>query len=100
MVIGMSLAFIAAAVGAAALACNAYFAKALREARSTRGRASAITLISLLVTPTLAAVVASMILARLDALFMGMPLFYFGYAVGLVCFIVLNRRYRRLTDGA
>lgn len=82
------------AVVAVAAVCNALLSPRVRDGETSRGRASAITLVALLVTPALA---TSVILAAFDVPAMPLMLyFHAGYAVGLVCFIVLNRRYRDL----
>jgi MFS family permease len=80
------------AVVAVAAICNALLTPRVRTGETSRGRASAITLFALLITPALA---TTLILALFEV--PAMPLmvyFYGGYAVGLACFIVLNRRYR------
>jgi hypothetical protein len=82
------------AVVAVAAVCNAVLVPRVQSGDTTRGRASIVTLVALLVTPTLATAV---ILAVFEAPVMPLTVyFYAGYAVGLVCFIVLNRRYRDL----
>ncbi|HEX7035492.1 MAG TPA: hypothetical protein VF210_06945 [Pseudomonadales bacterium] len=85
------------AVLAAAWICHALFVPRLRAGRASSGIASLITLAVLLVTPTVAAAVAAAV--AVDRGVVGAPLFfYLGYAVGLVCFIVLNRKYRRFGE--
>jgi MFS family permease len=77
---------------AVAALCNALLSPRVRSGDTSRGRASAITLVALLVTPAFATL---LILVAFEV--PAVPLtvyFYGGYAVGLVCFIVLNRRYR------
>jgi hypothetical protein len=90
----VTFALIGLAVVAVAAICNAVLAPRVRAGETSRGRASVITLVALLVTPTLA---TTLILTLFEAPMMPlMVYFYGGYAVGLVCFIVLNRRYRDL----
>ena len=85
------------AVLAAAWICHALLVPRLESGRVSRGSASLITLAVLLLTPTVAAAVAAAVAAGRGVV--GAPLFfYLGYAVGLVCFIVLNRRYRRFGE--
>lgn len=82
-----------AVVGIAAV-CNAVLVPRVRAGETSRGRASALTLAALLISP---AVGTMLILALLEAPMVPLTVyFYSGYAVGLVCFIVLNRRYRDL----
>ena len=86
------------AVLAAAWICHGLFVPRLQSGSTSRGTASVITLAALLVTPTVAAGVAAAVAAGSSVA--GAPLyFYLGYAVGLVCFIVLNRNYRRFGEG-
>jgi len=97
MVVALAFAGIVVAVVGAAVVCNARFAARVRRGAVSRGEAATVTLIVLLTVPAVAAVGASAALAALsDAPFSAMLFFYGGYAVGLVCFIVLNRRFRDL----
>lgn len=99
MAVLVSYLGVAGAVVAVAVICNAVFAPRLGSGQSARGTASVITLLALLVTPAVAATIAVTAAARTGTFPYGGPLyFYAGYAVGLVCFIVLNRRFRRLGD--
>jgi hypothetical protein len=82
------------AVVAVAAICNAVLVPRVRAGETSRGRASVTTLLALLVTPPLATM---LVLTVFEAPMMPLMIyFYGGYAVGLVCFIVLNRRYRDL----
>lgn len=84
-----------AVLGVAAV-CNALLVPRVRSGETSRGRASVVTLLSLLVAPPLA---TALILTVFEAPMMPIMIyFYGGYSVGLVCFIVLNRRFRDL-DG-
>lgn len=97
IVVVLAFAGIVGAVVGAALVCNARFASRVRRGAVGRGEAAAVTLITLLTVPAVAAIGASAAVAALsDAPFSAMLFFYGGYAVGLVCFIVLNRRFRGL----
>lgn len=89
---------IALAVLAAAAVLSVIFSPRLAAGTASPGQASAVTLIALLITPTIAALLA-LTLARHEApVIHGATLyFYAGYAVGLACFIALNRRYRRIS---
>jgi hypothetical protein len=88
------LLLIGLVVVAVAAVCNAMLVPRVRSGETTRGRASVVTLVALLIAPALATPV---ILTVFEAPVMPlMVYFYAGYAVGLVCFIVLNRRYRDL----
>jgi hypothetical protein len=99
MVVALAFAGIVIAVVGAALVCHLRFSSRVRRGAVSRGDASAVTLITLLTVPAVAAVGASAAVAALsDAAFSAMLFFYGGYAVGLVCFIVLNRRFRNLAE--
>lgn len=89
---------VTAAVLAAAWVCHSMFVPRLVSGRASRGMASVVTLAVLLVTPTVAATVAAAVAAG-EGVPGGPLFFYLGYAVGLVCFIVLNRKYRGLGGG-
>ena len=85
---------ISLAVVAVAAICNAVLVPRLRAGEMSHGRAAAFTLAALLITPPVATM---LILALLEAPVVPLTIyFYSGYAVGLACFIVLNRRYRDL----
>jgi hypothetical protein len=82
------------AVVAVAAVCDTVLVPRVRAGATTHGRASIITLLALLITPALA---TSLILTAFEAPMLPlMAYLYGGYAVGLACFIVLNRRYRDL----
>lgn len=88
---------VAVAVVAVAWVCNLVLEPRLSSGRISHGQASAVTLLALLIAPTLAASIATAALVSGGATVYGAALyFYAGYAVGLVCFIVLNRRFRRI----
>lgn len=89
---------VALTVGAVAAVCNGIFAPRLKAGRVSRGRASAVTLLALLIAPAVAAILATGLTAtRVTAVYGPTLYFYGGYSVGLVCFIVLNRRFRQLS---
>lgn len=80
-----------------AAACNALLTPRIRGGRLARGRASIIALAALLISPALAALTVPLVVPAGQTAVYGIGLyFYAGYAVGLACFIVLNRRFRDL----
>ena len=104
MVMLLVFAIVALSVVAVAAVCHAIFAPRLRAGGASYGRASAVTLLALLITPAVAAIAAVAVLAPPSPAAAGTPVgygitmyFYAGYAVGLVCFLVLNRRFRRIS---
>ena len=72
----------------------------LKDGRASHGKAWAASLLALLISPTVAALIVLTVAAGATPAVYGATMyFYVGYAVGLVCFIVLNRRFRRLGGG-
>ncbi len=98
MAAGLVYLLVAVAVMVAAAVCYAVFARRLRSGAVSHGQAAAVSLLTLLITPGGAAILG-LALARVwyPAVYASSLYFYGGYALGLVCFIVLNRRFRRLT---
>lgn len=100
MIHAPTLLIIAVTVVAVAIGCDVLLAGRVRSGAIGYGRASAATLAALLIAPPVAAVLALTVIDAAVPASYGMGLyFYFGYAVGLACFIVLNRRFRKLGGG-
>jgi hypothetical protein len=90
---------IAALVVAVAVVCNAVLAPRVRSGQTTHGQASAASLAALLIAPAVAATLVVAVAGGPVPAPYGLSLFFYGgYAVGLVCFIVLNRRFRGLAQ--